>query len=619
MSGNVKTLWGLMKGQRFRYALAFWVMLLGALMRYLKPQILRDVLDVLIEGKTFSAAGMPGWLEWLAGARRLAATSPLTAAGALVSVTAVGMGFAYLKGRWTTIASESIARNLRDRLYNHLQHLPARFFHESEAGDLVQRCTSDVETVRLFLARQTVEAARVTILVGLGVPILLTMNLKLGLLSLIAIPVLLTYSLIFLVKVRATFKSMDESEGRMTAQLQENLHGIRVVRAFARQKFEREKFAQANADYRSKWYRLIRMLGWFWPVTDIMVMGQQGLILLVGVQMVAAGRITVGTLMAFLFYAHMFLWPVRHIGRVLAEMGKAQVSIGRLGHILDQAEESDSPQARSSMPPARIDGNLVFENLSFRHDSEVPVLRDVSFEVAAGKTVAILGPSGSGKSTLIHLLLRLYDYDQGSIRLDGRELHTLPRKFVRAQIGVVLQEPFLFSRTLRDNIQFAHPRASHEKVVAAARDAAVHDSIQNFREGYDTLIGEKGITLSGGQRQRVALARAMLKDPPILILDDALSSVDTETESMILEALSRRPGRATTLVIAHRLTTLMRADQILVFDEGRIVQAGTHETLISAEGMYRRLWRVQSLLEEDLDQSLREFRRREEEGGAKSS
>jgi len=590
-----------MSGQRLRYAGAIAAMLLSTLFMFIPPLIISVTIDYAIFPDTDGGSGMGlRVIDLLGGAAFVGENLWLPAAAIIAAMTAAGV-FLYLRGRWSATAAESIALDLRESLYDRLQHLPCRYHDGAETGDLVQRCTSDVETIRLFLAMQVVDIGRAVTQLATVLPILIVLNGRMALVSMTFVPVIFVFAAVFFAKVKGTFKRMDESEGRMTSMLQENLTGIRVVRAFARQEFENARFGRANGEYRDRWRRLIQLLAWYWPLSDFLCISQIALVLMVGGYFVTTGDLTVGILFAFLSYVMMFLWPLRQMGRVLSELGKALVSLGRVGEILSQEPEADPPEAAGRAAIGEVRGGLSFRKLSFAHAGDVPVLREVSFDVEPGQTLAILGPSGSGKSTLINLLLRLYDYREGSILLDGRELNALPRKYVRSQIGSVLQDPFLYSRTVRENIMLGRTGARDDEMVEAASAACIHDSVTGFEHGYDTLVGERGVTLSGGQRQRVAIARALLRDPPVLILDDALSAVDTETETMILRALKHRRGRRTTLVIAHRLTTLKNADRIAVFEKGRVVQFGTHETLTRAEGIYRRLWRIQSSLETDFD------------------
>jgi ATP-binding cassette subfamily B protein len=335
----------------------------------------------------------------------------------------------------------------------------------------------------------------------------------------------------------------------------------------------------------------------YWSSSDLMCFTQFAAIVIIGAWRAASGTMSIGTMIAFVAYAQMFIWPVRDVGRVLTELGKTLVSITRIKEVLAVPEEK-SP-ANLIRGPVRVRGDIELRNVSFKH-GENWVLRDVSLKIPAGKTLALLGPSGSGKTTLINLLLRLYDYDQGTITLDGLDLKSLDRKYVRSQFGVVLQEPFLYSKTLRDNIKLGRRTAADEEMIHAANSAAIHESILTFDQKYDTVVGERGVTLSGGQRQRTAIARAVLKDAPIVILDDALSAVDTHTEISIIEQFRRQSGKHTMILIAHRLSTLMHADQIAVMEKGKIVQLGTHEELSSTDGLYRRLWQVQGALEDDL-------------------
>jgi ATP-binding cassette subfamily B protein len=549
-----------------------------------------------------TAAGTPGTARpaWVTAFTRPTGLDPLWAfAAAVVLVTAAGGAFQFLRARGAAMASEAIVRRLRDRLFGHLAELPRSWHDGAETGDLVQRCSSDVETVRVFLSGQVVEIGHSVLLLLIAIPLMLRLDVAMTLVAIGIYPLILFYALAFFRRVRGLFTESDEAEGRMTTVLQENLTGIRVVRAFARGEYEQEKFGRANGEFRDRTYHLFLALARYWGLSDCLCMTQLALVLSAGIWFLVAGSISVGMLFTFLLYASFVMWPVRQLGRVLADSGKAMVSLKRIREVL--AVRPEDHLATATAPgSAALDGEIRIEGLTFAFRGDERVLDDVSLTVAPGETVALVGPPGCGKSVLIHLLLRLYDYEAGSIRLDGRELSTLPRRYVRARIGAVLQEPFLYSRTVEANLRVGRAEATEEEMIAAATDAALHDSIRAFDHGYRTVLGERGITLSGGQRQRMALARALLKDPDILVLDDALSAVDTKTERRILDALARRHGRRTTILVSHRLSSIAAADRIYVLSRGRIVESGTHEQLCRAEGPYRRLWRIQGALEEEI-------------------
>ncbi len=593
---KLEALWQITAGERLRYTAAIGALVVASSFLYLVPMVVKIILDSVIatepvESGKWMLRVSNTFVETFGGRDYL--RSHLWVPGLVIALFAAAASFfTYLRGRWSARASEGIIRKLRDKLYDHLQHLPCRYFDGAETGDLIQRCTSDVETVRLFLATQAVEIGRALIMMLLPIPVMLMIDVRMTGLSVVLIPFIVAYSAVFFLRVKKAFLKMDEAEGRMTATVQENLTGVRVVRAFARQDFEIEQFDERNQQHRDLDRKLYNIFALFWGVSDLMCFIQIGVVVIAGTYWLAAGSLPFGSLTFFLFVVSLFTFPMRMMGRILSDLGKAVVALGRIEEILEESIESIVDQDLRTNPTA-LEGRVTFDNVTFAHGENTPVLHDVSFNIDPGKTLAILGPSGCGKSTIINLLLRLYDFEQGSIQIDGLDLTTLDRKYLRSQMAVVMQEPFLFSRSLRENIKLGKRGALEEEMLEATSIACIHESITEFDEGYDTVVGERGATLSGGQRQRVAIARALLLEPAVLVLDDALSAVDTETETVILDALRSRRGKHTTIVIAHRLSTVLNADEIIVLDHGRIVQAGSHRELLKEEGLYARLWQIQ--------------------------
>ncbi len=554
------------------------------------PQIISVTVDSVLGSE---APDLPGFLRALLPLDRLRAdpwAALWTAAGAVVLAAAIrgvciyGMRVNLAKG------SEGFVKKLRDNLYSHIQRLSFDWHTAHATGDIIQRCTSDVEVIRTFVCNQLMEVLRTVFLIALYTGIMLVMNWKLALVSLAFTPVTGLASGVFYGKISARFKAADEAEGELTTCAQENLTGVRVVRAFGREKFEIDRFAQKNNRFSNLWVELGKVLSVYWASGVFLVCLQIMAVIVAGSVAAVNGAITLGDFQAFVIYNSAMAWPVRSLGRVLSEMSKAGVSMDRVGYILQAEEESDRPAAG----PVNLRGDIVFDHVTFGYEGQ-EVLRDVSFTIPWGSTFAILGGTGSGKSTLVHLLDRLYDLGegQGSITIGGVDIRDVSRDSLRRQIGLVLQEPFLFSQTIRENIAATRPDAPEEELRACAQTACVDEAIADLPNGYETVVGERGVTLSGGQKQRVAIARMLLQNAPVMVFDDSLSAVDSETDAKIRAALKERMAQATVILISHRITTLMQADRILVLDGGRVADIGAHGELTARPGIYREIYEIQ--------------------------
>lgn len=585
----------LLKGSVRYFVLCMLAGLLFTCCQLVIPQILRITVDSVIgdEPLTLPAVlqkpfAVIGGLDGLKSGMWRSALL-LLVFGTLSAV------FRYLMNLSSAKAGETLVETSHNLLYHHIQHLPWSWLNKNPTGDLIQRCTSDVERIKTFFQEQFVSVFRIVALIALSLACMIAMNWRLSLIAIILCPIIVCYSLLFHNHIRDRFTDCDESEGVLSTIAQENLTGIRVVRAFGRENFERERFDKQNESYTGLWVRLCRTLASFWAVGDCTSCLQVMLVVIFGSVLCVNGEMTAGEFISFAFYNSMLVDPVRRLGRMISEMSKAGVSLSRISEILNAEPEADAPDAAE----APMDGDIAFEHVSFQYEESAAVLQDVSFTVRAGSSFGILGGTGSGKSSLLLLLTRLYAPTSGRITVGGCDIAAMPAAWVRRHIGIVLQEPFLFSRTLRENIGICG--ADAEEIVKAAKTACIDEDISRFTAGYETLVGERGVTLSGGQKQRVAIARTLTQKTPVIVFDDSLSAVDTETDEKIRAALKRDLKSATSIIISHRVTTLMHCDCVLVLDHGVVSELGTPESLLQQNGLFRKVYDMQMSIGEEAD------------------
>ena len=590
-SNRLKGLWKMMKDYRLSYIVATVALAMSALAKTFTYLLLRFFADDVLAGRNFIGDSLTSSLLWIGLG--------------FVGLALFEGSFSFLSGRLAAFTAEGITRRLRDFLFDHIQRLSFSYHATTPTGDLIERVTSDVDALRRFFSEQAIGVGRIVLLFVINFVAILNLNVRLALVSVVVIPLILLVSLWFFKKVTKAYEEYQAQEAVLSTTLQENLTGVRVVKAFARQDYERKKFENDNWGKYLKGRILLFMHSMFWPLSDIVLGFQMLFGFVYGATMAINGEISLGTYIAYVGLVVWLIWPIRNLGRIIVSTSTGMVSYARLMEVVKQQRE---PLLDGSYQPhSSVKGDLAFENVSFMYsDGKSDVLKNVSFHVRPGQAVALLGSTGSGKTSLVNLLPRFHEYTGGRILLDGAELQDYSRAFLRKQIGIVEQEPFLFSRSIRENITYGVGReVSQEEVERAATAAAVHEVILSFPDGYNTLVGEKGVTLSGGQKQRVAIARTLLKNPRILILDDSTSSVDTETEAEIRTALNELMKDRTTFIIAHRIQSVMIADLILVLDKGEVVQMGTHADLhTELGGMYRRIYDIQTRIDEELEREI---------------
>ena len=562
----------------------------------LSPQLIRTAVDSILGNDKLKAPGfLINLFDRMGGAEYLRSHLWIIAL-MIIGLALLSAVFRYLFMLFNTKGAESLVENMRDRLFSHIQRLPFSWHMQNQTGDIIQRCTSDVDMIKNFVSEQLTQVFRIVILITLSLVFMFSMNIGLSLIALTAIPVIIAFSAYFYSRISSQFTECDENEGILSAIAQENLTGVRVVRAFGREEYEKERFEKQNIYYTNLWIKLCRLLSYFWGAGDLISGLQVMLTVIIGAVLCVKGGMTAGEFVAFISYNTMLIHPVRSLGRMISEMSKAGVSIERIRYIMASAPEQDKPNAVT--PDMR--GDIEFKNVTFGY-GDLPVLSNVSFKIPKGTTFGILGGTGSGKSTLMHLMDRLYElpFENGSITIGGTDISDIKAEWLRANIGMVLQEPFLFSRTIAENIGITDRDIKMSDIQWAASVACVDEAVQEFTDGYDTIVGERGVTLSGGQKQRVAIARMLTQKTPIMVFDDSLSAVDANTDAKIRSELKKNLGDSTVVLISHRVTTLMQADNILVLDKGRIAELGSHEELMKNEkGIYRKIYDMQMTMPE---------------------
>ncbi|MCI9283389.1 MAG: ABC transporter ATP-binding protein [Lachnospiraceae bacterium] len=573
-------------GSKRYFLFAIAASLITTVLNAVTPQIFRFSIDEVLGGSGYGYLEENLWLLSLA----------------IVGVAVLSGISMFVSRTCTTRAGENFAKNMRDSLFAHVQRLPMSWHDKNQTGDIIQRCTSDVEVIRNFVVTQLLEVFRTAFLIGISFVVMFSMNPELALVVLFFVPIVAGYSAIFYRLIAKRFTKADEAEGELSTVVQENATGVRVVRAFGRERFELNRFREKNEAFARMWIHLGTLSGLYWGVGDLITGLQVVAVVALGAAAAVHGEITVGEFVAFASYNTVLVWPVRGLGRILSDMSKAGISFERVDYIIHGEEEAYQDKGQGQNPfPQSMD--ITFSQVSFGYEPGKTVLDNLSFSIPQGQIFGILGGTGSGKTTIVQLLTRLYELDaeedkkttpwKGRIAIGGTDIRDLPLEWLRRNVGMVLQEPFLYSRTIRENIAASAPEATMEEIREAARTACIDEAILSFADGYDTLVGERGVTLSGGQRQRVAIARMLLQKAPIMVFDDSLSAVDSETDSRIRKALKERMKGSTVILISHRITTLMGADQILVLNQGRAEELGTHEQLIEKQGIYRQIYEIQ--------------------------
>ena len=590
---NRELVWHFLRGSKAYFIIAIVCISLMNLLALIVPRVISYTVDTLITGKESNLpAFITNAIESIGGPAYIKEHLYLVAVFLMI-IGALSALCNYLYRYYNNKGAETLVETMRNEIFAHIARLPFSWHTKNQTGDIIQRCTSDVDAVKNFVSGQLTEVFRVVLMVAFSLYFMFTINVKLALIAVILIPINIAYSAYGHKRMGKIFEEADVEEGKLSAVVQENLTGVRVVRAFGRELFEKERFEKQNHDYWKMWIKMDWVLAWFWAIGTLLLSLQTMIVVVLGAVYAVRGEMLAGEYIAFFSYNIMLTWPIRLLGRLISGLSRSEIATDRIRYIMNSEPEKD--EGKKQRPD--MTGDIVFNNVSFAYDESKEIVKDVSFRIKGGTTVGILGGTGSGKSTLMHLLNRLYELpkENGSITISGVDIKDIEVGYLRENVGMVLQEPYLFSRTLAENIALGGTNAGIEDIKEAAGTASLLETIENFKEGFETTVGERGVTLSGGQKQRTAIARMLIGKSPIMVFDDSLSAVDAETDAKIRKGLMEKGKNSTVIIISHRITTLMAADNILVLDKGRLVESGTHDELIKNTGIYRKIYDIQSV------------------------